>query len=107
MKVRPHPKDSGGGNGGGARIPPPTAYGPPPNIPMPHINSLGPPPMLDKESFLNWQYLMESHINYASTQLWHIIVDGFAPHDPSNLTPREVVDEQLNVSALYLIQKAF
>ena len=49
---------------------------------------------------------MESHINYASTQLWRIIVDGFNPRDPSNLTPREVVDEQLNVSALYIIQKA-
>ena len=57
------PRDSGGGSGGGARIPPPPTYGQPHNIPMPHINSLGPPPMLDKDSFLNWQYLMESHIN--------------------------------------------
>ena len=53
------PKDSGGG----ARVPPAASYGPPPNFPMPHINSLGPPPMLDKDRFLNWQYLRESLLN--------------------------------------------
>ena len=94
------------GTGTHSAVPPPHEYGSSNHIPMPHIVSLGPPPMLDKSSFHNWQYLMKSHLSSSCTQLWRIVVDGFTPYDASNLTPREVVNEQLNVSALYIIQRA-
>jgi hypothetical protein len=35
--------------------------------------------------------------------LW-IIVEGFNVMDPNNLTRREVVDSQLNATALHMIQ---
>jgi alpha-galactosidase len=49
---------------------------------------------------------MESHVCSPSVQLWRVIKDGFKPHDPKNLTPSEVVDEQLNATAKHMIQKA-
>ena len=41
-----------------------------------------------------------------NTNLWRIIEEGFYPHDRSNFTPREVVDNQLNENALFIIQEA-
>jgi hypothetical protein len=49
---------------------------------------------------------MKSHISSSSTHLWRVIQNGFAPHDPLNLTKREEVDEQLNVTAKHLLQQA-
>ena len=46
---------------------------------------------------------MKSHICSSSTQLWKIIRVGF---NPNNLTPREEVDEQLNTTALHIIQQS-
>jgi hypothetical protein len=48
---------------------------------------------------------MESHINFASIGLWRIIKQGFNPtsSDLDNLRPWDLVDKQLNASALHLI----
>jgi hypothetical protein len=73
---------------------------------MPHIVPQGTPLMLDASSFANWQFLMKSHVNSSSIELWIIIEDGFHPHDPKNLTRRESMDKQLNATALSIIQKS-
>ena len=101
----PSPKDKNG-PGDYSRTPPPHNYTPDIPIPMPHIVPQGPPPMLDASSFANWQFLMRSHVSRSSTELWRIIEDGFKPQDPKNLTRREVVDMQLNATALHMIQRA-
>jgi hypothetical protein len=49
---------------------------------------------------------MKSHISGSSTHLWRVIQNGFAPHDPLNLTKRGEVAEQLNATAKHLIQQA-
>src|SRR3954468_17938206 len=49
---------------------------------------------------------MESHIRSASTQLWWIILRGHHPEDPSSLSPREEVDEQLNDTACNMLRLA-
>jgi hypothetical protein len=61
---------------------------------MPHINNMGSPPKLDSHNFIKWQGLMKSQISSSSTHLWRVIQNGFAPHDPLNLSGREEVDEQ-------------
>ena len=89
-----------------ANSPPSSSYGGPSHIPMPHINSHGPPPKHDASDFANWQSLMKSHICSASTQLWRIIRVVFHPLNPNNLTSREEVDEQLNATTLHTIQQS-
>ena len=49
---------------------------------------------------------MESNIRSASTKIWVVILNGFNPEDLLSLTPREVVDDQLNVSACHMLRKA-
>jgi hypothetical protein len=49
---------------------------------------------------------MKSHISSSYTHLWRVIQNGFAPHDPLNLTRREEVDEQLNAIAKHHLQQA-
>src|SRR6187455_897330 len=49
---------------------------------------------------------MKSHVNSASIELWRIIRVGYKAVDPNNLTRREVVDAQLNASALHMIELA-
>ena len=66
---------------------------------------LGIPP-LTPNAFAKWKLDMESHIRSASTQLWVVILNGFNPEDPLSLTPREVVDDQLNASACHMLRKA-
>jgi hypothetical protein len=97
----PHGKN---GTGTYASVPPPPVYGGP--VPTPHINHLGPPPKLVKGDFANWVFRIKSHLNHSSTNLWRIIEHGFYPHDPSNLIPREEVDNQFNHSALFILQSA-
>jgi hypothetical protein len=48
---------------------------------------------------------MRSHINFVSIELWRIIEQGFHPSskDLKNLQPWELIDKQLNASALHLI----
>jgi hypothetical protein len=70
---------------------------------MPRILTHGSPPLLDSNSFGNWQLLMRSHVRSASTELWRIIEEGYSPRDPMNLTRREVVDDQLNAIAINMI----
>jgi hypothetical protein len=85
--------------------PSPPSYHSPNFYPMIHINSHGPPPKLDKSNFVNWQTLMKSHICSASTQLRRSVKLGFHPREPNNLTSREEVEEQLNATALHIIQQ--
>jgi hypothetical protein len=49
---------------------------------------------------------MQSHVRSSSTELWRIIKEGFKPHDPNNLSRRDVVDDQLNATALHMIHMA-
>jgi len=49
-------------------------------------------------------YRFKRHLKHVNTNLWRIIEEGFYPHDPSNFTPREAVDNQFNDSALFIIQ---
>jgi hypothetical protein len=86
-------------------IPHPTSYVSERNLQLPHQASCGPLPPLDASSFANWQDNMRSHINFVSIELWRIIEQGFNPtsKDLNNLQPWEHIDNQLNVSTLYLI----
>ncbi len=87
------------------KMPPPVSYVSGRHLQMPHLASCGPPPPLDASSFANWQDNMRSHINFVSIELWRIIEQGFHPtsKDLNNLQPWEVIDKQLNASALHLI----
>jgi hypothetical protein len=49
---------------------------------------------------------MKSYLNSSSIELWRIVVEGYKPHNPNGLSRREVVDCQLNATALYMIQQA-
>ncbi|KAK1609416.1 hypothetical protein QYE76_033089 [Lolium multiflorum] len=42
----------------------------------------------------------------ASTELWRIIEEGYSPRDPKSLTRRDVVDDQLNATAINMIHMA-
>ena len=78
-----------------------------PHIPMLHINHIGdPPPRLNPDKFGKCKLAMESHVRSASTQLWWVILRGHHPEDPSSLSPREEVDEQLNDTACHMLRKA-
>jgi hypothetical protein len=79
---------------------------PDPSIPHPHINNRGDPPKLDALNFGQWQYQMISHMRSSCIELWRIVEEGFKAVDPNNLTRREVVDSQLNATALHMIQIA-
>ncbi|KAK1607391.1 hypothetical protein QYE76_031064 [Lolium multiflorum] len=46
-----------------------------------------------------------SHVRSA-LELWRIIEEGYSPRDPKNLTRREVVDDQLNATAINMIHMA-
>jgi hypothetical protein len=81
-------------------------YSPNPPIPHPHINNRGDPPKLDALNFGQWQYQMISHMRSSCIELWRIVEEGFKAVDPNNLTRREVVDSQLNATALHMIQIA-
>src|SRR5664279_3242112 len=95
------------GSGSNASVAPPSNYDTVhPIAPMPHILNDGPPPMLNTNEFSMWKYEMESHISSSCNALWRIILHGFHPCDPNNLTPREDTDSQLNNTALRIIQKA-
>jgi hypothetical protein len=78
-------------------------YSPDLPIPHPHINNRGDPPKLDALNFGQWQYQMISHMRSSCIELWRIVEEGFKAVDPNNLTRREVVDSQLNATALHMI----
>ena len=82
-------------------------YSPDPPIPHPHINHRGDPPKIDAStSFTQWQYLMKTHLNSSCIKLWRVIQNGFKPVDPNNPIRREVVDHQLDSTALHILQQA-
>ena len=83
----------------------PPSYSPDPPIPHPHINNIGVPPKIDaSSSFTQWQYLMRNYLRSSCNELWRVVQKGFKPHDPDNLTRREVVDAQLYSTALLILQ---
>jgi hypothetical protein len=86
-------------------IPHHTSYVSGGHLQMPHLASCGSLPPLDASSFANWQDNMRSHINFGSIEHWRIIEQGFHPSskDLNNLQPWELIDKQLNASALHLI----
>jgi hypothetical protein len=47
---------------------------------------------------------MISYMRSSCIELWRIVEEGFKTVDPNNLKRREVVDSQLNVTALHMIQ---
>jgi hypothetical protein len=89
-----------------ATTPPSQYHTPDPIIPHPQVSHRGDPPLLKDYTFSQWQYMMKSHVCSSSIELWRIIQVGYKPHDPTNLTRREVVEAQLDATALYMIQKA-
>src|SRR3954465_4039650 len=48
---------------------------------------------------------MKSHVRSSCIELWNIIEQGLYIGDPNNLTRREVVNSQLNATALHMIQQ--
>jgi hypothetical protein len=92
--------------GGNHAVPPPSDYTINFPIPMPHILSHGSPPLLESNNFENWQFLMRSHARSASIEIWRIIEEGYSPRDPKSLTRREVMDDQLNATAINMIHMA-
>ena len=98
---------SSGKNGTGifAHVEPPLVYGGP--VPSTHLNHACPPPKIVKnEEFDSWVYRFKRHLNHVNTNLWRIIEEGFHPHDPSNFTHGEAVDNQFNENALFIIQES-
>jgi hypothetical protein len=49
---------------------------------------------------------MISHLHSSCIELCRIVEEGFKAVDPNNLTRREVVDSQINATALHMIQIA-
>jgi hypothetical protein len=49
---------------------------------------------------------MKYYLNSSSIELWRIVMEGYMANNPNNLTHREVVDCQLNPTALYMMQQA-
>ena len=49
---------------------------------------------------------MESHLLSCSEELWEVVVQGYSPVDPTNLTGREFYDRQLNATARDKIRSA-
>jgi hypothetical protein len=98
-------KKSDSSKGHSMEIPHPMSYISGRHLQMPHLASCGPLPPLDASSIANWQDNMRSHINFVSIELWRIIEQGFHPSskDLINLQPCELIDQQLNASALHLI----
>jgi hypothetical protein len=47
---------------------------------------------------------MISHMRSSCIKLWRIVEEGFKTVNPNNLTRSEVVDSQLNATALHMIQ---
>jgi alpha-galactosidase len=39
-------------------------------------------------------------------QLWRVIKNGYSLSDPDNLTSSEIIDEQLNASAMHMLEKS-
>jgi hypothetical protein len=49
---------------------------------------------------------MSSQINCSSIELWKVNEDGLKVCDPKNLTPRELMDKQVNAFAINIINLA-
>ena len=84
----------------------PFAYPKTNNSLMPHINNSGPSPHFDGTHFSYWKTSMESHLRSCSEELWEVVVRGYNPVDPTNLTSREYYDRQLNATARDKIRSA-
>ena len=49
---------------------------------------------------------MESYFRSCSMHLWRVVLQGYNPVDPSNLTRQEEIDEQLDANAQFILESA-
>ena len=49
---------------------------------------------------------MDSHVPSASPQFWDVVILGFNPYDPNNLTAMKAEDDQLNATTLHMLRQA-
>ena len=76
-------------------------------VPHPHINNIGVPPKSYATSYFSqWQYFMRTYLRSSCNELWRIVQKGFKPFDSDNFTRRDVVDAQLDSTALLILQQA-
>ena len=64
--------------------------------------------MLTNDSnFLDWKVLMADYLVHVSQEMWDLVESerGYHSVDPKNLTPQEVYDRHLNVSAVGFLRK--
>jgi hypothetical protein len=54
---------------------------------IPHYNNSGNCPMYDGAHFSFWKSSMESHLHSCSKELWEVVVQGYKPLDPNDLSP--------------------
>jgi hypothetical protein len=54
---------------------------------MPHYNNSGNSPMYDGTHFSFSKSSMESHLRSFSEELWEVVVQGYKPLDPNDLSP--------------------
>ena len=86
---------------------PPSSYLTQVALTQPHITNLGrPPPKLDNTRYFTWKKSMESYFRSSSVHLWRVVLHGFNPVDPNNLTKQEEIDEQLDANAKYILESA-
>ena len=86
---------------------PPTSYLTQVPPTQPHITNLSrPPPKLDNTRYFTWKKSMESYFRSSSVHLWRVVLNGYNPVDPTNLTRQEEIDEQLDANAKYILESA-
>ena len=74
---------------------------------QPHINNQSrPPPKLDSTRYFSWKKSMESYFRSCSVHLWRVVLQGYNPVDPNNLTRQEEIDEQLDANAKFILESA-
>jgi hypothetical protein len=58
---------------------------------MPHYNNSGNSRMYDGTHFPFWKSSMESHLRSCSEELWEVVVQGYKPLDPNDLSPVTII----------------
>ena len=49
---------------------------------------------------------MESYFRSLSVHLWRVVLQGYNPVDPNNLTRQKEIDEQLDANAKFILESA-
>jgi hypothetical protein len=61
--------------------------------------------MYDGTHFSFWKSSMGSHLRSCSEELWEVVVQGYKPLDPNDLSPQDKYNRKLNASARDKIRK--